>query len=84
VTDERWPDYTVVARELQLIRQEKRKAAFLKKIQYYGGFRLRMKDDYDFERISRRSSMREFKARMSAIEQRIVDEQKQDGRPIGD
>lgn len=83
MSDERWPDYTVVAEELRRLRKEKRIAEFLEKIQYYGGFRLRMRDDYDYERISRRISMRPFTQRMLTIGERIANEL-ENGRPIGD
>ena len=83
IYDERWPDYTVVAAELKKLRAEKRKAAFLEKLHYYGGFRLRMRDDYDYERISRRISMRPFTQRMLTIGERIAHEL-ENGRPIGD
>ena len=83
MSDERWPDYTVVAEELRRLRKEKRTAAFLEKIQYYGGFRLRMRDDYDLDRIARRISMKAFTNRMTELGERIEHERKQAGRPLG-
>jgi hypothetical protein len=72
--DERWPDYTIVATELKRLRAEKRVAAFIDKTKYYSEFRRRMRDDYDYERISRRISMRPFTTRMLAIGERIANE----------
>ena len=83
--NERWPHVDIVRDELRQLQAEQTAAAVKARAAHFAELKQHMSGyDKTRTRIERRTSMRTFTQRMLAYGEKVLNEQRKNGRPVAD